>query len=263
MTTAAVARGPIPIYTSSGQQRFVPLSALSFDASGVLQVAAAYASATGWLRYLAATGVITKGTAPPETPAMDIRAKIPGSWGNGVKVEIDYGASTTTYTLKVTATHRYQVTTATLGATLGTATITGSTPGLLRIKDADITGGLVGMPAAYPKTALGGTFTVAIPKQGGGTAFNLDAVSAATPADKIDITVTPGTGTSFTIDVALTVSATGVTSATLASAINSAVGYLAQVAPPAGATALGMPKAGTIFLSGGVDVATASASPNT
>lgn len=260
MSTAAVSDGPIPFYTSASQQVIIPLSALSFDASGNLVVDAAFSEATTWLQYLAAIGVITKGTAPAAAPAMGLRASSPGSWGNHISVKVTYTTPGTTYDLEVTATNSYELTTATLGAVLGTDTPTaGSSPGLVRVK-----GAVASAPGTLAATALDPVnFDVAVPDQAAGTAFKLEAVHKVAPGETIEVAVTPSEvtpGTSFKLDVSLTLTKTGIVAATTAAAVNAAVGYLITVSNPPSASALGMPREGTLFLSGGVDIATASAS---
>lgn len=280
--TSAVANGPIAFLKSDGGQLLIPVTALGFDASGDLQLIdpdSAYAVALDWLKHLRDLGFIRPGATPAPSLAMVIQAADPGAWGNEIQIKVT--AAGANFDLEITATTRY--TAVTLGAVaglLGTETLPGSNPGLVRFRDADLplllpaaatdvslTGGVNATPVATPAS------TDQILRQDGdpGPAFQLAARKPGAGGNSIKVSISdvqPDAGnpanSTFTLQAAWKVTATGLnpTSLTLVDTINASFGYVVSVAPPPGGS-LGAPQAGTFKLSGGADAKKASARPIT
>jgi hypothetical protein len=279
-TRTALGSAPIGfIDPSNGTQVLIPLSALSFDASGNLQVNSKYSQAAQlkkWLQYLVAQGEITPAPAPPPQAAMVVKAADAGVAGNNIRFEVTdvqpnaltpNDPTTDLFTVKVTETETYPgLTPATIKAVLGTETTTGSQPGLVHVLDADTP--TLPKPLAATPLASGDASTKASYAVGAdptGIAFNLQARKLGAAGNKILVSISvskadPNNPT-FTLTCMWTNSAAGVTAATFQTAMQ-AMSYEIAVAPPSEGQYL-VPAAGVVMLTGGADTAAATQAQST
>src|ERR1035441_3495570 len=160
---AATGNGPFEFTNSSDKLVSIPLTALSFDASGNLVVNSDWQKVLGappadaLLKYALAQGLITAAPTPSPKPAGIIKAAFPGQAGNNIVVTIpkvvpDPDPTKTTFDIIVTETENYVgLTAATVQGVLGTAATAGSQPGLVHVSSV-ANPSLV--PANLPKTPL-------------------------------------------------------------------------------------------------------------
>lgn len=260
----AIGSGPIRYFTSTGKQILVPLTAVTFDSSdGSVAVSSDYTQIQGaedllsWVQRLVQLGEIRPSKATAKQVALLLQSAFPGSWGNDARITVSY-TSDTEFTLGVTVTNTWEgLTAATVKSVLGTATVTGSRPGIVRLLDADtptapdaatsipLTGGADSpSPAASQATVSP-------------TAFHLQAWRTGTAGDKTTASIAV-TGSTFTLQAVWTNTVANVTTSNLLSTISSSFDHvLTASAPPGGVVA---PQPGTFALGGGVDVGSAKTS---
>jgi hypothetical protein len=257
----------VTILASDGRQVSIPISALSFDTTQPTQVivtpslGAHQADAQKWLNYLATIGALVPGTAPPPALAMSFTATNPGSAGNRITVTIAYPDPTQPlFNVTATETDTYTgLTPATLKAVLGTETIAGMTPGLVRALDAE-TPTLIPDPVTATLATTGPTVPAAVVLQSGGSnAFTLQAREVGSDGTLITVVVSAGAvAGSFNLAVGWTKTVQNVALATAASQL-AALSYLVTVSAPTSGT-FALPIAATLLLAGGVDSQDAQAS---
>jgi hypothetical protein len=260
MPYQALATGPISFLDANSAQREIPLSSIYFDSDGPHtswpNYGANSAIIDALLKQLTAQGLLTPGTQTTPTPALTITATETGAAGNFIQVTIS-NVSTTAgdMTMLVSATEVYPgLTTATLGAAIGTSAATAT--GLIYLQSNDNE-----PPAAVPATPLGAALTCSVPQSADSTktAFVLAATDAADAADaaKIAIIVAPDPlpATTFTLTAAWQKSVNNVTLAMLTNPATNPFGLLVNFTSPVGGP---LPGPGTVTLQGG---AAATSSP--
>lgn len=260
----ALGASPVAFTDANGNQREIPLSQLFFDSNGIHATNwppyYAYKPIVDpWLGFLVAQGLLSPGTVPTGKPAIELTAREPGAAGNSVSVTFtnpDPKAATVDVT--VTARQSWSLLTATrLQAVLGTGPGTGSQPGLVFLTGTVPAAGT--MPIAGTVPAAGTPAKFAIPKQGGGTAFTLEALYSSATADAADaalLTVTTqnvdAASQSFSLVVNWKKSHAAVTLDDLTTPAKNTFAYLVSfTAPPGGL--IGPPNAGALTLQGGAD----------
>lgn len=183
-----VGEGPIVFFTAAGQQRAIPLSAITIDGTTV-KVDGVRPTDTGlekWLLYLIAQGRLTAAAEPAAPAAMLVTAAVPGAAGNNVVVKVTANAvDATKLDVEVTETDVYErlvahdptaerYVTTVLG---DNANVRGTRPGLVRVDAATP----VAAPIARDATADGGgnqpMFKLAR-DAAGAVAFRLEARAA-------------------------------------------------------------------------------------
>ncbi|MEO8714662.1 MAG: hypothetical protein ABI369_06590 [Acetobacteraceae bacterium] len=273
----ALGGSPVAFTDTNGNQREIPLSQLFFDSNGINATNWAsyyvYKSIVDpWLAYLVAQALLAPGTVPTGKPALEIAAREAGAAGNAVSVTFANptpNADPNAATVDTTVAARQSwslLTAASLSSVLGTGPGTGSQPGLVFLTGAAPAAGT--MPVAGTVAAAGSPAEFVIPKQGGGTAFTLEALfnTAADAGDAALLSVTvpnvDTTNNSFSLVVNWTKSHAAATVHDLVNA--NPLGFLVSFAAPSGGL-IGAPNAGTLALQGGADTSptgpvTASAS---
>ena len=263
---APTGNGPFEFTDSNGKQISIPLTAFSFDALGKLSVdtkwtsIASAAPAKALLDYMTRQGLIAPAPVPSPKPAAIVKAAFPGPVGNNIAVSVSITTPSpdptkTTFEIDVTEQEKYTgLTPTTLVGLLGTAKIPGSLPGLVVVD-----GSVTGVPAALPQTGLtGGTDTANANSGSQITTFKLDARAPGTAGNSIAITIDNVTATAFDLTVALTLTSSNLTIATVQSALAKDLGYEIVALPPSGGV-FSVPAAGTTNLSGGGGATSASA----
>ena len=288
--TQATGTGPFEFTDSNGKHVSIPLTAITFDAnskplinSAWQHVFATQPAAASLLAYAVAEGLIAPAPAPSPFPAMIVKAVDGGLGGNNITVAIsnivpDAGSpptndpTRTSFTITVTETDIYNGLTAasieqTLGSADGTFTsvVKGTSTGLVQV--------LHGSVEVYgtPHSVSAATFT--------GPPYRLDVNGSASPpkvftlipkkagsdARFTKITITPNTSSppqagpgTFLLQATWTQNATA-TLETLASVVQSMLGYEISVSPP-GSGSYSVPAVAVTSLSGGAPGASASAS---
>jgi hypothetical protein len=213
------------------------------------------------LSYLVAQQLLQPGAVPSGKPALIISAREAGAAGNAVSAifaKPTPNADPNAATVDVTVSGQQSwslLTAASLLSVLGTGPGTGSQPGLVFLVAPPPAAGT--MPVAGTVTATGTLPEFVVPKQGGGTAFTLEALfhSAADTADAALLTVTvkdvDATNNSFSLVVNWTKSHAA---AALHDLVNAnPFAFLVSFAAPSGGL-IGPPNAGTITLQGGTDI---------
>jgi hypothetical protein len=260
----ALGGSPVAFVDSDGNQREIPLSQLFFDNNGINPINwrpySTYKTIVDpWLKYLVAQGLLVPGVLPPSKPALIITARDKlGAAGNTVSVTFanptpNADPNLATADTTVSARQSWSLLTASsLPSVLGTAPGTGSQPGLVFLAAPAPPAGT--MPVAGKVPASGTPAQFDTPKQGGGTAFTVEALfnGAADAADAALLTVTVedvnATNNSFSLVVDWTKSHPA---ATLHDLVNAnPFAFLVNFAAPSGGL-IGPPNAGTITLQGG------------
>ena len=285
-TTQVTGNGPLEFTNANGKQISIPLSALYFDGNGTLQVDSTWAAASGLnpgkgvLGYVQSEGLITPAPAPPPFAAMIIRAEDQGTGGNNIVVQIsDISPATdptqTTFSITVTENDIYPgLTAATIESTLGSSTVSGSSlvpvksgtsPGLVQVEagSVDTTGfpntttnaTLSGDPAELTVDGEGSpavVFVLLAKKAGADGAITLIDITSDTTSPPTSNTPT------FTLIANWSKMINDVTLATLASTIQSELGYEVTVSLPSSG-AYSVPATANSTLSGGTPGSPASA----
>jgi hypothetical protein len=261
-TAPAIGEGPIGFTDTNGSYFLIPLTALSFDASGALKpdnwpgYAAHKTQIDPFFQRLQAEGTIQKGVASPAKPAFTVTAVTPGSSSVVVVMTIanvvpNVGTpASSTADVSATETDTYlKLPLAKLIETIGNVANGGTVPGLAFVTGAAPTD----LPAvgSYPFAIAspGSAATAAIPKSGGGTTFTLQARSSSADGALLTANVSDvDAGTqSFTLVLTWTKSVT----AHAISALATDFAFVAVITPPTGGYLA--PAAGTITLAGGAD----------
>lgn len=192
MPSQVIGNGPIGFTDSNGSQRFIPLSVLEFSDSGI--------DASKWslytanktivdalLRELVDNDFLRPGPSPPAKPAMILKAAVPGAAGNNIQVafsnlKVDTTTpANTTFDATITAKDTYpgisydSASPAFIKKVLGTETLNGTSPCLIRVRDADTPS----KPQEKPYDLMGGNATKKSSKgidgDPTGTAFTVEA----------------------------------------------------------------------------------------
>jgi hypothetical protein len=262
----------------NGTQVLIPLSALSFDGNGNLQVASSYnqAAKVSWLQYLVGQGEITPAPASPPQAALVVQAADAGVTGNNIRFEVTDvqpnpqtpdDPTTDMFSVKVTETETYpNLTPDSIKTVLGTEKAAGTQPGLVHVLDAD-TPTLPKSIAATPLQNGDGTTKakLAVAANPSGTAFNLEARKVGADGNKITVAIfvskaDPNHPT-FALTCTWTNTVTGVTAATFQTAMQ-AMSYEVVVTAPGGGQFL-VPATGAVVLSGGADTSDATQAQST
>jgi hypothetical protein len=261
----ALGGSPVAFTDVNGNQREIPLSQLYFDSHGINATNwppyYIYKSIVDpWLAYLVAQGMLVPGTQPAGKPALIIAARKAGAAGNAVSVTFANAtpkADPKAATVDVTVSARQSwswLTAESLESVLGTGPGTGSQPGLVFLAGPAPAAGTIPVEGTVP--AAGKPAEFAIPKQGDGTAFTLEALfnSDDDAADAALLTVTVAhvdtTRGSFSLIVDWTKSKHSVSLDDLLN--KNPFAFLVSFAAPSGGL-IGPPNAGTIALQGGAD----------
>jgi hypothetical protein len=262
----ALGGGPVAFTDVNGNQREIPLSQLYFDDHGVINASnwPPYYSykpiVDPWLDWLVAQGMLFAGTQAAGKAALVIGAREAGAAGNAVSVAFanptpNADPKAANVDVTVTARQSWSLLTATsLESVLGTGPGTGSQPGLVFLTGPAPGAGTI--PVEGTVKAAGNPAEFAIPKDGDGTAFTLEALfnSDADAADVALLTVSvanvDATRRSFSLIVGWTKSLKAVTLDDLSN--KNPFAFLVSFAAPDGGL-IGPPNAGTIALQGGAD----------
>jgi hypothetical protein len=228
MPSQVIGNGPVGFTDSTGNQKFIPLSALEFLDGQI--------SAEKWPLYsqnkaivdalladLVEHGFLRAGPSPPAKPAMVLQAAVPGAAGNTIQVTFSKfntsDPNNTTFEATITSTDIYpelswdDVSPAFITTVLGTDTLIGTHSGLIRVKDASNSS----QPKikSYSLTTNGNSAPKAFAEIEGdpaGTAFTVEAWKAGDEGKSITVTISEvdsGTKT-FTLEVKLNHTITGI-----------------------------------------------------
>jgi hypothetical protein len=272
-TTPAMGNGPFEFTNSQGQHISIPLTAINFDATGTAVVDPPWNTLTSTppgsaLLALAVTEkTIQPRPTPSPFPAMIIRAADPGAGGNNIKVTVAVSTAVaspptndptlTPFSITVTETDNYTgLTTATIESVLGSATVTGSKPGLVQIVHGSVDTN--GAPLSHTGSLSGTPAELDVP--GDGTpplAFTLAAKKSGADGNLTQVTVTPdvssppapGAG-AFSLQATWTKAVNNITLAQLDTMVQSNLGYEIKVSKPSSG-AYSVPANGDTVLSGG------------
>lgn len=286
--SVALGSGPITLTAQQdGRLLLIPLSALTFDANGIIQVTnwplynAYKADVDHWLGYLVSIGALTPGATPPPKPAMIIQAADPGGAGNSIQVAFskitpDPGdptnAAKTTFDATINETDTYPglsidpASPSFITSVLGTQTVIGTRPGLVHVLDA-----VPPAPPAQLALPLAGTYPLGggtaskkssaavINNDSSGNSFQVEAKKNGLDGNNTTVTIcnVDPTAKTFTLVATWTQpTITGIKLADLPGKLTG-TGYEITVKPPDGGD-FAIPAPGTIGLSGGADAVTAS-----
>ncbi len=272
--TVVLGNGPIAFTEQGGQMLLIPLSVLTLDGN-TIQANPPYNTVEilQWLQYLVNTGFLTAGSAPAPKPAMSIQAVDPGPAGNNIQVIFSNivpdpadptNADKTSFDASITETDTYNglsfdsASPSFIQTVLGTETITGTTPGLVHIKDADTPS----LPKAgiYPLTGGDPTTksSAPIPGNPSGNAFHVEAKKVDQDGDNTKVTISnvDSSAKTFTLIAVWTQTVAGIKRGGLPGALQGNQ-YEINVAKPTGGD-FAIPAPGPIGLSGGADARPAS-----
>jgi len=284
-TTQVTGNGPLEFTNANGRQISIPLSALYFDSSGTLQVDSTWATASGLkpnagvLGYVQSEGLITPAPAPPPFAAMIIKSADQGTGGNNIQVAIsDISPATdptqTTFSITVTETDVYEgLTAGTIESTLGSSTVsgsslvpvkTGTSPGLVQVESGTVDTN--GFPNSTNGSLTGNPAELAVDGEGSpAVVFTLLAKKSGADGATTQVDISPDTGSppassnpTFTLTATWSKMVNDVTLGTLASTIQSELGYEITVSLP-GSGAFSVPAAAQSTLGGGTPGTFASA----
>lgn len=275
--SAALGNGPVVLTAQDGKLLLIPLSALTFDATGNIQATKWPLYSTyktdidPWLQYLVSIGSLIPAATPPPKPAMVIKAADAGAAGNNIQVVFSNivpdpsdptNAAKTTFDATITETDTYagisfdSASQSFIKTVLGTETVTGTRPGLVHVKDADTPA--LPKAGAYPLGGGGASAksSATVTKDPFGTAFNVEAKKNGQDGDKTTVTISnvDATAKTFTLVAVWTQSVTGIKLADLPGKL---AGYEITVNKPSGGD-FAIPAPGPIGLSGGADAMAAS-----
>jgi hypothetical protein len=267
MAYKALATGPVSFLDANSNQQEIPLSAISFgpngpDASSWSNYPANSALIQQLLQQLVKQGLLTPNLQVAPSAALSITATEAGTAGNVIQVTIS-NVSTTANTMSgaVSATEVYPgLTTATIGAALGTSAATANGLVYLQSNNNQPPGNFT------QSTSSGPGFTYAIPEAADSTktAFTVAAVDSADAADAANISVSvapdPSPATTFTLTASWAKSVPNVTLATLTTAATNPFGLLVTFTVPPGGS---LPAPGTVTLQGGATASSTPAAPAT
>lgn len=285
-TTSVFANGPFEFTDSDGNQVSIPLSALQFDSSGNLTVAAtgpnAWAPYTGYsgdektlilglLAQLAAQQLIIPAPAPSPKAAMRLKAADPGSAGNKItfciKVTAAVDPTLAQFDITVTETGTYTgLSAATIEATLGTNVKAAASPGLVVVVSGATTTSRV--PQAGTNPLQGGapaTPSSLIVYDGTSKpVFTLQAKKPSADGDLTKITISNIQSNNFDLSVTWTKTVTGATLGTLSAAAQGLSYEVSVLTPASGIFSVPVDNRSTpIQLTGGADAPSAAAASAT
>jgi hypothetical protein len=276
---AAVGDGPIVYLSDAGQEVFLPLSDIVFDATGTAKsktMTTTPPALARWLAFLVAQGRLSPEPVAAAGDAVTITASTPGAAGNNIVVTVvPAGAGLVDVTVTETDTYR-GLTLATIGGLLGFGTTPGSKPGMLLLTQAvannapDPAEGTVAevTPPTDPPTwkvvgptAAGPTASFTLKPRGTGSDKGTTTVtiSAVKPATTQPVTA----ATTFTLEVVWTRTVTGVGAAgvdTLAHIGTTFrdVEFVARAGEPSPGAGGKVPRPGTVQLTGGAEAQSAT-----
>jgi hypothetical protein len=276
--TAAVGDGPIVYLSDAGQEVFLPLSDIVFDATGTAKsktMTTTPPALTRWLAFLVAQGRLSPAPVPAAGDAITFTASVPGAAGNNIVVNVvPAGAGLVDVTVTETDTYR-GLTLATIGRVLGFGTTPGSKPGMLLLT-ADVANNApdpaAGTVAQVTPPTDPPTWKVVGPTAAATTAsFTLKARGAGSDRGTTTVTISAvqlaTTGTTFTLEVVWTRTVTGV-GATGAGGVDTRahivatfqdLEFVAKAGEPVLDAGGKVPRPGTVQLTGGAE--TQSATP--
>jgi hypothetical protein len=261
----ALGGSPVAFTDVNGNQREIPLSQLYFDSHGINATnwPPYYSNKSivdPWLAYLVAQGMLVPGTQPAGKPALIIAAREAGAAGNAVSVtfanpmpNVDPKAAMVDVTVSARQSWSW-LTAESLESVLGAGPGTGSQPGLVFLAGPAPAAGTI--PSEGTVSAASTPAEFAMPKQGNGTAFTLEALfnSDADAAAAALLTVTvanvDATRGSFSLIVDWSQSQKAVSLDDLLN--KNPFAFLVSFAAPSGGL-IGPPNAGAIALQGGAD----------
>lgn len=277
MPSAVVGSGPISFTDSNGNQQSIPLSLLYFENSTV--------KADKWLPYNAnkavvdallkdlVTGEFLKpAPTPPPKQAIVLKAAFPGAKGNTIQVtfsNIVAGSSpptSTTFDAEIAAKFTYSGLSfepgspSFIGKVLDIGATSGTSPGLVRVKEPAPTTATQPKAITTSKPLMGGgasaKSSLIVDGDPSGTAFTLEAWKDGADGDNIKISIPDVNAGAKTFTLVVEWTQPKITSITLAdlSAGTKLQGekLVIEVSKPEG-TDFGIPTPGTIVLNGGVD----------
>jgi hypothetical protein len=269
MGTPVTSYGPFEFTDSKGKQVSIPLSALTLNGGQLTSTDPGWSAVLGaqpakalW-QQMVAEGLLAPMPAPAPAPAMLLRAASSGTAGNNITITITVHSVSppandpllVPFDLNVTETDTYAgQTAATISQTLVTA------GALVQVVDSIET---TGVPDPYTKFQfLGSPAQLAVEASGspGGTLFVLAPRGSGPDSHSTYVTIAPdpgGSGT-FSLQATWTKTASGLTLATLASAVQSQLGYEITISKPSSG-AYSVPAAGSTTLTGGGTSSNASA----
>ncbi len=294
MPVPALSDSPLSFVDGTGRQFQIALSRITFgrpvgQGQGAVNIDPSSVpsnllqSVSDFATSLVRQGLMQPGTAPRAFPVLTVIAREPGSTGNSIGITFlnpQPVASPPTVDVQVTVTEVYPRLTLSAAATaassnilnvLGSATASGSRPGLLLVSGTPATAGvpetfvasLAGSStlifAAPLRVAPGSPATVAfslVPRHG--SASGPGSLSTD-PADSALLGVSVGNqdtvaGT-FDLTVTWQKNATSLPFQSLSAAASNPFGYVVQFAPPPGGAAIGAtpPRAASFTLQAGRD----------
>ena len=272
---SVLGNGPIGFTDSNGNQKFIPLSALEFLDGNI--------NVKNWPPYdaneniknivdalldeLVDNAFLRPGSSPPPKPAMVLEAAVPGAFGNKIQVEFSLSdTSEPTLNATIMAQDSYEglsydstppTSPAFIKNVLGTGTLTGTRPTLIRVKDTETPS----QPKEGSYLLTGGdsstkSFT-GIDGDPTGTAFTAEAWKEGSEGNNITVTISDldADEETFTLEVKFERSLTDIKLSDLPDELADDGIVLTVTAPDEG---FALPALGTIGLSGGSDPKAAS-----
>ena len=278
MSTQVLGSGPVGFTNSDGNQVFIPLSALYFDADGQIK-ADKWNSYTAknkntvdvLLKQLVESGFILPRTDTPIKSAMQIEAALSGAAGNHIQVDFSnivvdsITPANSTFDCTITAKDTYldlsfdSTSSSFIKKVLGTETITGIMSSMVRIKDAHTPS----LPKLDSYVLTGGSVTAKASKvidgNSSGTAFTLEAWKNGTDGQYITATIPQVDATAKTFTLVVEWKRPVITGIKVADLPAKLVGdgLVLKVSKPKDSE-FAIPAAGTIILNGGADAKAAT-----
>ena len=278
MSTQVIGSGPIGFTNSDGNQVFIPLSALYFDAGGQIK-ADKWSSYTAknkstvdvLLKELVEGGFLLPVAESPMKPAMLIKAAISGAIGNHIqvvfsKIVVDsITPANSTFDSTITVKDTYvgmsfdSTSSSFIKKVLGTETIAGIISSLVHVKDADTPS----LPKQGSYVLTGGGAAVkaskAIDGDPSGTAFTLEAWKNGADGQYITATISQVDATAKTFTLVIEWKQPVITGIKAADLPTKLVGdgLVLKVSQSGGAN-FAIPVLGSIILSGGADTKAAT-----
>lgn len=279
MANKVIGNGPIGFTDSKGNQRFIPLSVLEFsdseiDASKWSLYTANKTIVDALLRELVDNDFLRPGPSPPPKPAMILKAAVPGAAGNNIQVafsNLNVDTTTpadTTFDATITAKETYEglsydsrnpESPAFIKNVLGTETLTGTSPCLIRVRNADTPS----KPQEDSYRLMGGNASTKSSKGIGGdptrTAFTAEAWKNGDEGDSITATISDVDDATNTFKLVVELKQTTITDIKLSQlpAKLAGSGIVLEVKKPDGGD-YALPALGTVGLIGGSDAQAAS-----
>lgn len=281
MPSAVLGSGPIGFTDTNGKQQSIPLSLLYFD-NGLVKAdkwplySANTVVVDALLKSLVAGEFLKPAPASLPKPAIILKAAIPGVKGNTIQVtfsNIVAGATpptSTTFEAEITAKATYAALSfdpaslSFIGKVLGVGTTSGTSPGLVRVKEPAPSTAVPPKAITTPTPLAGGGVSakssLSVDDDPSGTAFTLEAWKAGAEGDNIKITIPEVNSGAKTFTLVVEWAQAKITSITLANLPSKLQGekfVIEEVLKPEGAADFGIPAPGTIALSGGADATAA------